>query len=245
MGGGGAVENSSYLYTLICIPTYNEANNIADLLYKILSLYPQLHILIIDDNSQDGTREIVKNIAQKYPNLHILERSGKMGLGSAYISGFLWGIEKGFLYFIQMDADFSHNPSYLKQTLCNLSYFDVVINSRNIIGGGVLGWGIFRRFLSSFGSLYARLWLGARIMDFTGGFNAYSKDILLALGLESITSNGYCFQIEMKYKALLAGAKIIELPIIFEDRVNGTSKMNKSIILEALYRVPLLRLRQR
>ncbi|ETD26786.1 polyprenol monophosphomannose synthase [Helicobacter canis] len=227
---------------LICIPTYNEAKNIAPLLREIFSLFPKIHILIIDDNSTDGTQEILASLSRSYPNLHILKRAGKLGLASAYIDGFSFGLERGFSHFIQMDADFSHHPRYLSQTLHNLSCFDVIINSRNIIGGGVVGWGLSRKILSRFGSLYARLWLGARVMDFTGGFNAYSARALGAINLHSIKSSGYCFQIEMKYRAYKAGLRLLELPIIFEDRIAGKSKMSKTIVLEALWRTPFLRL---
>ena len=198
---------------------------------------------MIDDNSTDGTQEILNSLAHTYPHLHLLKRSGKLGLASAYIDGFSWGLKSGYSHFIQMDADFSHHPRYLAQTLANLPHFEVVINSRNIIGGGVLGWGLGRKILSRFGSLYARLWLGARVMDFTGGFNAYSARALSAIDLHSIKSSGYCFQIEMKYRAYKAGLRLLELPIIFEDRVAGKSKMSKTIVLEALWRTPLLRLR--
>ena len=228
---------------LICIPTYNESNNIAALLCEIFSRFPEIHALVIDDNSTDGTQEILNSLAHTYPHLHLLKRSGKLGLASAYIDGFSWGLKSGYSHFIQMDADFSHHPRYLAQTLANLPHFEVVINSRNIIGGGVLGWGLGRKILSRFGSLYARLWLGARVMDFTGGFNAYSARALSAIDLHSIKSSGYCFQIEMKYRAYKAGLRLLELPIIFEDRVAGKSKMSKTIVLEALWRTPLLRLR--
>ncbi len=227
---------------LICIPTYNEAKNIAPLLREIFSLFPKIHILVIDDNSTDGTQEILASLSTTYPNLHLLKRAGKLGLASAYIDGFLWGLKSGFSHFIQMDADFSHHPRYLSQTLHNLSCFDVIINSRNIIGGGVVGWGLSRKILSRFGSLYARLWLGTRVMDFTGGFNAYSARALRAINLHSIKSSGYCFQIEMKYRAYKAGLRLLELPIIFEDRIAGKSKMSKTIVLEALWRTPFLRL---
>ena len=235
-------ESSKETKPLICIPTYNEAKNIAPLLREIFSLFPKIHILIIDDNSTDGTQEILASLSRSYPNLHVLKRAGKLGLASAYIDGFLWGLKSGFSHFIQMDADFSHHPRYLAQTLANLPHFEVVINSRNIIGGGVVGWGLSRKILSRFGSLYARLWLGARVMDFTGGFNAYSARALSAIDLHSIKSSGYCFQIEMKYRAYKAGLRLLELPIIFEDRIAGKSKMSKTIVLEALWRTPFLRL---
>ena len=235
-------ESSKETKPLICIPTYNEAKNIAPLLREIFSLFPKIHILIIDDNSTDGTQEILASLSRSYPNLHVLKRAGKLGLASAYIDGFLWGLKSGFSHFIQMDADFSHHPRYLAQTLANLPHFEVVINSRNIIGGGVVGWGLSRKILSRFGSLYARLWLGARVMDFTGGFNAYSARALSAIDLHSIKSSGYCFQIEMKYRAYKAGLRLLELPIIFEDRIAGKSKISKTIVLEALWRTPFLRL---
>lgn len=227
--------------SLILIPTYNEAQNIRDLITSIFSLYPKINILIIDGNSNDDTRSIVALLSNTYPNLHMFKQQSKNGLGKAYICGFQIGIKNGYEYFIQMDADFSHNPKYIQQILHYLTSYDVVIGSRNIKGGGVVGWNLFRKVLSYGGSTYARFVLGCKIMDFTGGFNAYTKNAIDAININTINSNGYCFQIEMKYKAFLRKLSIKEFPIIFEDRLYGKSKMSKKIIFEAIYKTILLR----
>ncbi|MBR7118514.1 MAG: polyprenol monophosphomannose synthase [Helicobacteraceae bacterium] len=233
---GGQQQNS-----LILIPTYNEACNIKNLIISIFSLYPKINILIIDGNSNDDTCNIVKSLKAKYPNLHLFIQESKNGLGKAYIIGFEIGIKYGYDYFISMDADFSHNPKYISNFLFYLESFDVVIGSRNIKGGSVVGWNLFRKILSFGGSLYARFVLGCKIMDFTGGFNAYTLKAIKAIDIKQIDSNGYCFQIEMKYRAKRANLKIVEFPICFCDRTQGKSKMSKSIIFEAIYKTLLLR----
>ena len=227
--------------SLILIPTYNESCNIKDLIISIFALHPRINILIIDGNSSDETCAIIKSLKKTYPNLHLFIQESKNGLGKAYICGFEIGIKHKYNYFIQMDADFSHNPKYISNFLDYLSDFDVVIGSRNIKGGSVVGWNLFRKILSFGGSLYARIVLGVRIMDFTGGFNAYNLKAIKSINIKQINSNGYCFQIEMKYRAKKANLKIIEFPICFCDREKGKSKMSKSIIFEAIYKTLLLR----
>ncbi|MBQ8848509.1 MAG: polyprenol monophosphomannose synthase [Candidatus Gastranaerophilales bacterium] len=226
--------------TLVIIPTYNEAENIDKIIPEIFK-YANVSILVVDDNSSDGTSEIVQNLQSQFNNLFLLNRKAKLGLASAYIDGFKYGIEKGFDSFVQMDADFSHNPIYLKDMINNLENNDVVIASRNIKGGNVVGWGFLRNFISKGGSLYSRIILNCPIMDLTGGFNGWKKDILEKINLDSIISKGYSFQIEMKYKAFKNKAKIKEFPIIFEDRKYGNSKMSKAIFLEALINIIKIR----
>ena len=228
---------------LIVIPTYNEVENISSLLEKINStlIGYDFSVLVVDDNSTDGTKDVLSELKLKYPNLFVLERSEKLGLASAYIDGFKFGLKKGFNYFIQFDADFSHNPIYLPQMFDELLEFDVVIGSRNIKNGGVKNWGILRNLISKGGSFYSRLVLNCPIHDLTGGFNGWRKDVLEKINFEKIISKGYCFQIEMKYRAFKNGARIKEFPIIFKDRTQGKSKMSKNIFFEALLNVLKIR----
>ena len=228
---------------LIIIPTYNEVDNIYSIVSQINDVLDgvEYSLLIVDDNSNDGTKDEIAKLQEKYSNIMILNRVGKLGLASAYIQGFKLGIEKGFDAFIQMDADFSHNPKYLIDMLKELENHDVVIGSRNIKGGSVLGWSFLRNFISKGGSLYSKLILGCPINDLTGGFNAWKKEILEKINLDMIISKGYSFQIEMKYKAYKKEAKIKEFPIIFEDRKMGNSKMSKSIFFEALLNIIKIR----
>ncbi len=223
--------------TLIIIPTYNEKENIQLILEHILRLPIQSDILIVDDGSPDGTSHIVEMLMKDFRRLKILKRSEKMGLGKAYVAGFEWGLQNNYDGFIQMDADFSHHPDYLVQIIDLLSVYDVVIGSRYVSGGGTKNWGLFRRLLSQFGGLYARTILSAPIQDFTGGFNAWRKDVLQDIALKTLQADGYAFQIELKYRAYLKQFKYFELPILFEDRKVGNSKMNYKIIFEALLRV--------
>jgi len=229
--------------TLIVIPTYNEEKNIQKLIEKIYDCLfgRNFSILVVDDNSKDNTAKIIKALQQNISNLYLLERGGKYGLASAYIDGFKYGIDLGYKAFIQMDADFSHNPEYLPIFLDKLQENDVVIGSRNINGGKVVGWSLVRKIISKGGSLYSRLILNCPIKDLTGGFNGWKLDILNKIGLNNVISKGYSFQIEMKYKAYKMGAQILEFPIIFEDRKFGKSKMNKRIFFEALLNVIKIR----
>lgn len=223
---------------LICIPTYNEKENIESLLAAVTAATPaHVEVLVIDDNSPDGTGAILDAFAAKNSRVHVLHREKKMGLGTAYVSGFKWGLERGYDYLIEMDADFSHDPKYLPTMLELLTKFDVVIGSRYVLGGGTLNWGLGRKIISRGGSFYARTILGADIRDFTGGFNGWKRTVLENVDLSTLRSDGYSFQIELKYRAFLKGFKVQEFPIIFEDRKVGKSKMNKKIVFEALARV--------
>lgn len=223
---------------LIIVPTYNESENIEPLVREILARTPpEAEILIVDDSSPDGTGQIAEQLAAQVKRVHVLHRSSKEGLGPAYIAGFRWGLERGFEALIEMDADFSHQPKYLPAMLEGLKSYDVVLGSRYVAGGGTRNWGLGRRLLSRGGSIYSRLILAAPIQDFTGGFNGWRSAVLQSMDLNSLRSDGYSFQIELKYRAHLLGYRIHEFPIIFEDRKVGRSKMSKRIVLEALYRV--------
>ena len=224
---------------LVIIPTYNEALNIKFIINEIFKTCPDINILIVDDNSPDGTAEIVHQMLDK--RIYILKRTKKQGLASAYIEGFKKGIDLGFNRFIQMDADFSHKPEYLPLMLENLKKYDFVIGSRNIKGGGVQNWSFFRNLISKVGSLYSKIILFCPINDLTGGFNGWRKEVLEGINLNNIISLGYSFQIELKYKKKKKGFKYIEFPIIFPDRKYGESKMSKDIFFEALKNVVKIR----
>ena len=230
---------------LVIIPTYKEKENIELLVKAISSLPVSFDILVIDDNSPDGTATIVKNLTSFYPNLHLIERSGKLGLGTAYITGFKWALEKGYTYIYEMDADFSHNPDDLVRlyTACNGQGADVAIGSRYISGVNVVNWPLSRVLMSYFASVYVRMITRMRIMDATAGFVCYSKEVIENIRPDQIKSKGYCFQIEMKFTAWKLKYKIVEIPIIFTDRQLGTSKMTGGIFNEALWGVLRMRVR--
>ena len=223
---------------LIIIPTYNEAQNIEKLIVKIENVIKEhnFSILIVDDSSPDSTAQIVSSLKNKYKNIILMTREGKLGLASAYIEGFKYGLVNNFDAFIQMDAD------YLQEMIEHLQNYDVVIGSRNIKGGSVPDWGFIRNIISKGGSLYSRLILDCPIRDLTGGFNAWGREIIQKINLDRIISKGYSFQIEMKYKAYKNKARIIEFPIVFEDRKLGNSKMSKEIFFEALINVIKIKL---
>lgn len=229
--------------TLIVVPTYNEVDNLKPLTEQIFSFVPDdVDVLVVDDHSPDGTGELADQLVAQNSRIHVLHRKGKQGLGTAYVAGFSWGLEKGYEALVEMDADFSHHPKYLPTMLSTLKENDVSIGSRYVNGGGTLNWGIGRKILSRGGGIYSRLILGAPIRDFTGGFNGWTAKTLRALDLHTLRSDGYSFQIELKYRAFLKGFKIQEFPIIFEDRKVGQSKMNSRIVFEALGRVWWFRL---
>lgn len=224
--------------SLIVVPTYNEIENLESLVQSVLKASPEeADMLIVDDNSPDGTGQLADRLASQLPRVHVLHRSGKLGLGTAYVGGFRWGLERDYEALIEMDADFSHDPKYLPTMIEKLANFDVVIGSRYVDGGGTVNWGLGRRLLSRAGSFYARLILGASIRDFTGGFNGWRRKVLETVDLHTLRSDGYSFQIELKYRAFLKGFRITEFPIVFADRTVGRSKMNRRIIFEALLRV--------
>lgn len=228
---------------LIVVPTYNERDNVGEVATRFLADLPAANILFVDDNSPDGTGAVLDEIAGRDPRVHVLHRPGKLGLGTAYLDGFRWGLARGYEYLFEMDADFSHDPKYLP-TMLGLAQdgADVVIGSRYCEGGGTENWGVGRRIISRGGSLYARTILGVKIRDVTAGFICWRRRALEALDLDAIRSNGYSFQIEMKYRALAAGLRVVETPIVFIDRRIGQSKMSRAIFAEALLMVWKLRL---
>ena len=225
--------------TIIIIPTYNERGNIEKLLNDIYKQNNNLNILIVDDNSPDKTYEIVEKLMRsKYENkLYLIKRKGKLGLGTAYIEGFKWAINNKYDYIFEMDADFSHNPIYINKFLNEIENNDLIIGSRYVKGGGIKNWGIIRKFISRGGSIYAKLILGLPLNDITGGFKCFKREVLENINLDKIRSNGYSFQIELNYITHLKEYKMKEIPIIFEDRTLGKSKMSKKIFLEAVLMV--------
>ena len=217
---------------VVIIPTYNEKENIENIICKVLSLEHAFDILVIDDGSPDGTADIVKRLMTEFTGrLFIIERSGKQGLGTAYITGFKWALAHGYEYIFEMDADFSHNPDDL------LKLWDVAIGSRYITGVNVVNWPMGRVMMSYFASKYVRFVTGMNIADTTAGFKCYRREVLETIDLDNIRFKGYAFQIEMKFTAYKCGFKLVEVPIIFINRVLGTSKMNSSIFGEAVFGV--------
>ncbi len=224
---------------LVIIPTYNEKENIEKMIRKVFSLSEKFDILIVDDGSPDGTANIVKNLQTEFPeNLHIEERSGKLGLGTAYLHGFRWGLERGYAHLIEMDADFSHNPDDLVRLLdaCK-NGADLAIGSRYVKGGKVANWDKKRLLLSYFASWYVRTILWIKIKDTTAGFKCYKAEVLKKINFDAVTFKGYAFQICMKYAAIKHNFKVVEVPITFIDREFGTSKMSTSIFKEAIFGV--------
>lgn len=231
--------------TLVVIPTYNERDNMEPLVARVFELLPEIHILVVDDNSPDGTAEVVRKLQTQHKQLHLLSRPGKSGLGRAYVAGFQWGLERHYDRLIEMDADFSHRPEDLVRIVEASKTSPVVVGSRWVSGGGTVNWGLMRKVISRGGSLYSRWILGYKLLDWTGGFNSWRSDVLKALPIEDVKSEGYSFQIELKYRAMQRGFSVLEVPILFEDRRVGQSKMSSRIVLEALYRVWKIRLSQR
>ncbi len=229
---------------LVVIPTYNEKENINSILHAVFGLNQQFHILVIDDSSPDGTAEIVQELISKFPAQLFLEvRKGKLGLGTAYIHGFKWAIEKGYQFIFEMDADFSHNPNDLQHlyAACKNGGADLAVGSRYVVGGGVVNWPWDRIALSKGASYYTRMITWMPVKDPTAGFMCYKKEVLETINLDKIQFVGYAFQIEMKYAAWKLGFRIKEVPILFQDRTMGNSKMNKSIVKEGILGVLKLR----
>lgn len=224
---------------LVIIPTYNEKENVEKMIRKVFSLNTIFHILIVDDNSPDGTAEIVKNLMEEFPcQLNIIERQGKLGLGTAYIAGFKWALEKDYFFIFEMDCDFSHNPDDLERLhKAALDGADLVIGSRYISGINVVNWPLERVLMSYLASIYVRVFTGMNIHDTTAGFKCYRRKVLETIEFEKIKLIGYGFQIEMKFTTYKFGFKIIEIPIVFTDRKEGTSKMSGGIFSEALWGV--------
>jgi len=220
---------------VVVVPTYNEAGNLSPLIDGILAATPRAHVLVVDDASPDGTGALADSIAQRNASVHVLHRSGKLGLGTAYVAGFAWAAERGYELVAEMDADHSHDPRDLPRLLRAIAVgADVAVGSRNVPGGGILGWGLGRHLLSKGGSLYARAVLGSPIHDMTTGFKVYRRAALDAITPLTLRSNGYAFQIETTYRALRAGARVVEVPIVFVDRRAGASKMDRRIFVEAI-----------
>ena len=231
-------------YALIVVPTYNERDNVRDIADRLLAALPVADVLFVDDNSPDGTGAILDEMVAGNPRIHVMHRAGKLGLGTAYIEGFTWGLARAYEYLFEMDADGSHDPKYLPQMLALAEDgADAAIGSRYVPGGGTENWGIGRQMISRGGGLYARTVLGIDVRDVTAGFICWRRKALQAIGLDQITSNGYSFQIEMKYRAYKRGLRLVETPIVFVDRRVGQSKMSRAIFVEALAKVWALRFR--
>ncbi len=231
---------------LIIIPTYNEIENISSIINAVLEISPQYHILVVDDNSPDGTADIVKSMKKDFgPRLDIIEREGKLGLGTAYIRGFQYALDHDYDYIMEMDADFSHNPQSIDAIYkaCQADGVGMAVGSRYVKGGGFVNWSKYRLFLSYGASIYTRLITGMTVRDATAGFVMYKREVLAKMDLSKIEFIGYAFQIEMKYYCHSLGYKIAEVPITFVDRELGTSKMNSSIIKEAVWGVIKMRFR--
>ena len=228
--------------TLVISPTYNERKNIKIFVDMVLNDNPTFHLLIVDDNSPDGTGNEVRKLQSKFKNLHLETREKKLGLGTAYILGFKWALDRKYDFIVQMDADLSHNPKDLLMMVENLGDNDLVIGSRYINGISVVNWPLRRLMLSYGANTYSRMITGMPIMDGTGGFKAWKSEVLKNIDLDSVTSQGYSFQIEMNFRAWTKGYKLKELPIIFSDRTIGQSKMSKKIVYEAIFMVWRLRI---
>jgi dolichol-phosphate mannosyltransferase len=221
----------------VIIPTYNERDNLELIVTRVRASAPPVDILIVDDNSPDGTGEIADKLAASDTRIHVMHRQGKSGLGTAYIAGFSWALENGYGVMVEMDADGSHDPADLAKMLTALESADLVIGSRYVPGGTVVNWPKSREALSRGGNLYVRLMLGISVHDATGGYRAYRADTLRRLSLGDVDSQGYCFQIDLTIRVINTGGEVAEVPIIFTERTRGASKMNRSIIVEALWRV--------
>ncbi len=228
--------------TVVLIPTYNELDNVERLTKIIFQYVPDIHILFIDDCSPDGTADRIKELMKENTNIHILERPGKMGLGSAYVSGFKFALKNGYEYIFQMDADFSHDPKELPNFLYSIKENDMVLGSRYIKGVNVINWPLSRLLLSYFANSYTRIITGLPVRDATGGFKCFRRSVLESIDLDKIKSNGYAFQIEMTFKVWRNGFRLKEIPIIFVDRVYGESKLSKKIMWEAVFMVWKLRI---
>ncbi len=226
--------------TLVIIPTYNEKENVRGIVEAVLQQSPTLDVLIVDDNSPDGTAAIVEEMGQSNPRVHLLKRAGKLGLGTAYIAGFKWGLPHGYDYLMEMDCDFSHDPREIPNFLRKTAEAELVLGSRYIDGVRVVNWPLSRLMLSKGAALYVRIITGLPVYDPTGGFKCFRRRVLEAIELDAVHSNGYAFQIEMTYKAWMKGFRIAEIPITFTDRFAGQSKMSGHIVREALWMVWML-----
>jgi dolichol-phosphate mannosyltransferase len=225
---------------LVIVPTYNEALNLLPVIGRLRAAVPQADVLIADDNSPDGTGRLADDLAASDPQVHVLHRPGKAGLGAAYLAGFAWGLERGYDVLVEMDADGSHRPEDLPRLLAGLEGpdgADLVLGSRWVPGGAVVNWPASRKMISRGGTLYAKIVLGIPIRDATGGFRAFRADTLRGLDIQGVASQGYCFQIDLAWRAVQRGFRVVEVPITFVEREHGVSKMNRGIVTEALWRV--------
>lgn len=228
---------------LVIVPTYNEAANIGQLIPRVLEQDSRIEVLVVDDNSPDGTADLVEAIARTEPRVHLLRRPGKTGLGTAYLTGFRWALDRGYDYIFEMDADLSHDPKHLADFLAAIQNADLVLGSRYLRGRvTVVNWPMGRLLLSYFANVYARLVTGLKVFDTTSGFKCFRRRVLESIDLSSVRSNGYAFQIEMTFRAARLGFRIVEIPIVFVDRTDGTSKMSGAIVREAIWMVWWLRL---
>ncbi|KUL48798.1 polyprenol monophosphomannose synthase [Streptomyces antimycoticus] len=223
--------------TLVIIPTYNEAENIKPIVERVLESVPDAHILVADDNSPDGTGKVADELAAEDDRVKVLHRKGKEGLGAAYLAGFRWGIEHGYGVLVEMDADGSHQPEELPRLLTALKGADLVIGSRWVPGGRIVNWPKSREFISRGGSTYSRLLLDVPIRDMTAGYRAFRRETLEGIGMDEVASQGYCFQIDLAWRAIKAGFHVIEVPVTFIERERGESKMSRDIVTEAAWRV--------
>jgi dolichol-phosphate mannosyltransferase len=228
---------------LVIVPTYNESRNLPRIVPEILAQDPRLDVLVVDDSSPDGTGAMADDMAARNPRIHVLHRAAKEGLGRAYLAGFRWALEQPYAYVLEMDADFSHDPKFLPRFLDAIEHADLVIGSRYKTGVNVINWPMSRLLLSYFANVYARVVTGMPLSDATGGFKCFRRRVLEAVALDRVRSNGYAFQIEMSFRAWKKGMRLAEIPIVFVDRVEGQSKMNKRIVREAVWMVWWLRLR--
>src|SRR2546430_8077174 len=224
---------------VVCLPTYNERENLERMVRALAD--EDVDVLVIDDSSPDGTGEIADRLAGELPWVEVLHRPRKEGLGRAYVAGFRAALARGAELVLEMDCDFSHDPADVPRLIAAAGEADLVLGSRYVPGGHVQNWGSLRRFVSTAGSLYARVLLGVRVRDLTGGFKCYRRAVLEAIDLDALSSRGYAFQIETTYRAIRAGFRVLEVPITFVDREVGTSKMSGGIVLEAIWKVPALR----
>ena len=230
---------------LVIIPTYNEADNLPNLIPQVMIQDARLHVLVVDDGSPDGTGDIADEFAAKSPRVHVMHREDKQGLGTAYVAGFRWALERDYDYIFEMDADFSHDPKHLPEFLAAIQDADLVLGSRYLSGRvTVVNWPVTRLLLSYFANVYARTVTGLRLFDATGGFKCFRREVLEALDLDAVHSNGYGFQIEVSFRAWRKGFRIKEIPIVFVDRTDGASKMSGAIVREAVWMVWWLRLKR-
>jgi dolichol-phosphate mannosyltransferase len=222
---------------LVIIPTYNESENIEPIVARLLTAVPGAHVLVADDASPDGTGKLAETLADADPRIHVLHRPAKQGLGAAYVAGFTWGLERGYQVLVEMDADGSHAPEQLPRLLKVLDSADVALGSRYVPGGAVVNWSKRRELLSRGGNLYVRLALGVTLRDATGGYRAFRRNVLEAIDYRAVVSQGYCFQVDLAWRALRAGFRVVEVPITFAEREHGESKMSGAIVREAFLRV--------